>query len=151
DKEIPLQLRTRYQNYIENELPKLAGKIDAKWQATGGGGGSSSFGSSGSFGGAFGSGSGMRPGQSFGSGPPKDDEKDFVVIWNPQNQGQLASRFDWSKQAPNTLQILYAQEDFWVLDALLDIVAKTNEGADANYKAAIKSIDAIDIGAAAAG
>jgi hypothetical protein len=43
-----------------------------------------------------------------------------VVVWEgPTRRGLLGVHFDWSKQpdqAPTTLQLLYAQEDLWVLD-----------------------------------
>ena len=47
------------------------------------------------------------------------------MIWNNSNQADIARRYDWTRGIPTTQQILYAQEDFWVIDALLDIMVVT--------------------------
>ena len=77
-----------------------------------------------------------------------------IVMWNPANQTHLrTTRFDWSAQedkAPTTIQILYAQEDLRVLEALMDIIARTNFDATADYDATIKSIEFIHLGRDAA-
>ncbi len=163
-KEISVELRARYRDYIQGVLPKLATIINASWAATAASGG---MGGSGL--GGFGGGPGMMPGAGGGAGPGAaggegmpggagmaggagmtgaEDDK-FVVAWNPSNQGAIMARYDWSKQAenvPKTLQILYSQEDYWVLTSIMQIIARTNEGADARYKAAVKRIDGIDLG-----
>ena len=171
-------LRARYMNYIHNELPKLAERIGAKWAATGPGSGGRSGGNgpAGMGPGGMGSGgmgpSGMGPGAGMGAGgmgaglgsggpggggneqPSAEDETEYVVTWNPANQSELLSRFDWSKnsdQVPSVLQILYAQEDLWILRSLMDIIAETNGDADAQYNAVVKEIDTIYLGAEAGG
>ena len=160
-KEISVELRARYRDYIQGVLPKLATIINANWAATSTGGG---MGGSGL--GGFGGGPGMMPGAGgpgaaggegmagaagmAGAGGMTGAEEDkYVVAWNPSNQGSIMARYDWSKQAenvPKTLQILYSQEDYWVLTSIMQIIARTNEGADARYKAAVKRIDGIDLG-----
>jgi hypothetical protein len=160
-KEISVELRARYRDYIQGVLPKLATIINANWAATSTGGG---MGGSGL--GGFGGGPGMMPGAGgpgaaggegmagaagmAGAGGMTGTEEDkYVVAWNPSNQGSIMARYDWSKQAenvPKTLQILYSQEDYWVLTSIMQIIARTNEGADARYKAAVKRIDGIDLG-----
>ena len=53
--------------------------------------------------------------------------------------------------SPTTLQILYAQEDLWVLRSLMLIIKATNGDADAQYNAAVKEIMSIELGAMASG
>ena len=67
------------------------------------------------------------------------------MVWDLQDQAPLQNRrFDWSSnpdKAPKTLDILYAQEDLWVLNALMRIVANTNRDATARYNAIIKEFN----------
>ena len=160
-------LRARYMNYIHNELPKLAERIGAKWTATGpssggpaGGNGPAGMGpgSMSPGGGAGGLGAGGLGSGGLGGGgneePLVEDETEYVVTWNSANQSELLARFDWSKnndQVPSVLQILYAQEDLWILRSLMDIIAETNGDADAQYNAVVKEIDTIYLGADAGG
>jgi hypothetical protein len=53
-------------------------------------------------------------------------------------------------KAPSTFAILLAQENIWVCQTLLSVIQKCNEGATNNANAAIKRLDALDIGAQAA-
>ena len=97
-------------------------------------------------------GSGM--GGSSGSGGTADlltaDGKPIVVEWSPSNQAALqAACMNWS--SPTTLQILYSQEDLWVLRSLMLIIKATNGDADAQYNAAVKEVMSIELGAAAPG
>jgi hypothetical protein len=73
-----------------------------------------------------------------------------IVIWDPQDQARLvATHFDWSKQpdsSPTTLQLLYAQEDLWVLTALMHIIRQTNGQIDSRHEAVVKNIETILIG-----
>ena len=56
--------------------------------------------------------------------PGAADDEETVVDWYPENQKDLLmNHFDWSHQmdnVPTSLQVLYAQEDLWVLAALLN-------------------------------
>jgi hypothetical protein len=76
-----------------------------------------------------------------------------LVLWNTADQGRLLQvHFDWSKQpdaAPTTLQVLYAQEDLWVLQALMEVIRKTNGEIDSRHEATVKTIESIWIGRAA--
>lgn len=169
--ELPKTDRERYRDYIKEELPKLAAIIGAQWRppAHGGGmGGSmSGYGSEGSMGGmgmegyggamSTGMGSGMGSGMAMGgpampgmvAGAAAEKEKE-IVVWDPADQARLQNlRFDWTNtkdKAPRTLDILYSQEDLWVLNALMRIIAKTNRDATAQYNATIKQISYIDLG-----
>ena len=150
ENKIAMGLRDRYRNYIRNVLPRLADHVQAAWQVdtslSSGSSRSGGMSGMGGFGGSAGPAAGAGAGGKQDSDAP---EKDIVVDWNAANQKAIASRYDWSSEPPSTQMILYAQEDFWVINSLLDIIARTNDGADANYKAAIKQIESIDIGAMA--
>ncbi len=53
-------------------------------------------------------------------------------------------------QTPTTQQVLLAQEDLWVYEALLRIIGNVNEGVESHDKAWIKRINALEIGRPAA-
>jgi hypothetical protein len=100
----------------------------------------------------MGGGSSMGPGPGYGSGTRlrSADDSPIVVEWNSSNQAALqATSMNWT--SPTTLQVLYAQEDLWVLRALMLIIKATNGDADAQYNAAVKEIQSIELGAMAAG
>ena len=148
--ELKVDFRQRYANYVERLLPHLAEMINAKWTVKAGAM-------------AMGSGGGMpdmsMPDMSTvptpGTARPKLGEKPPIVLWNTADQGQLlGNHFNWSKQpdsAPTTLQLLYAQEDLWVLTALMSIVRDTNKDAESRHEAIVKTIESVLIGRQASG
>jgi hypothetical protein len=78
-----------------------------------------------------------------------EDEDQSVVRWNPANQQEILDvHFHFASQEaiPHTLDVLYAQEDLWVLQAIVNVIKRTNAGADANYNAAIKEIESLQMG-----
>jgi hypothetical protein len=153
EKEIPTTYLTVYRNFITLELPKLAQTIGAKWYvATGSAGGDAPTGPPRS-GGIYGA-----PGGAFsldgGAGTAALEKDNSVVIWAEENQKQiLETHFGFASrnQNPTTLEVLYAQEDLWVLQAIMQIIKKTNGNVDANYDAAVKAIDSLQIGRTARG
>ncbi len=111
--------RLNYRNYIQKELPALSAIIDAKW----------------------------HPVNEYVKADDKEDEKKYLVEWAAGNQTFLQnSRFDWGNSPPSTLDVLYSQEDLWVLRTLLQVIKDTNGSVEARYKAAIKRIDSILLG-----
>ncbi|MFO1064105.1 MAG: hypothetical protein U0892_09605 [Pirellulales bacterium] len=83
------------------------------------------------------------------TGPRKDPD---LVTWLKPSQDKLLSEVQmWKGEEPNTLEILYTQENIWVLEGLLNIIAKVNEGARANFQTKIKEIEFIRIGRPAVG
>lgn len=132
-------LLNRYAIYVKQELPKLAEQIGSKWSpATTGRSSSGSFEGEGR----------RRPGrESFGA--LEDDGS--IVAWDSGNQGEIEEGFSWPADRPTAMQVLYAQEDLWVLSALMDIIAATNQGAIANTTAAVKEIQFIRLGKDAKG
>lgn len=67
-----------------------------------------------------------------------------IVDWNGADYANLESRF-WM-QSPSTFEVVLAQEDLWVYEALLRVIAKVNKGATTQGNASIKRIDALEIG-----
>ena len=79
--------------------------------------------------------------------PSKD-----LVIWPRASQDELINSIRlWRGNAPTVYEILYTQENMWILEGLMRIIAKTNEGAKANFQASIKEIEFIRIGKPAVG
>jgi hypothetical protein len=180
--DLPRDYKEEYRNYIEEELPKLAEIIRAKWvvstqgdpsMAAGGGLGSAGgFGAGGGFGGG---GFGAAPSGLSGGVPtvptgPVDPTTgqpmmvdDSVVIWNPGNQQEILGThfgFTMRQDLPTTLEILYAQEDYWVLDNIMQIIRATNSTTDdkgqlipvtARHDAVIKYLEFVRIGRSAYG
>lgn len=163
-KELRVRTRELYRDYIKEELPKLAEIIGAHWQPTGGTGGGDmggyglgggdSFGGEDSFGG-FGITGGTTSeygGPGAGGGNPNDPpRKAPLVIWSSTNQGAIqAKSFDWSgaasKNLPTTKEVLYAQENLWVLENLMRIIKKTNGDISSRHQATIKQIVSIEFG-----
>jgi hypothetical protein len=137
---IEFHLREQYRDFIKKEVPRLAEIVGARWviedRVDGGFGGDARLG-------------GMRALQG------GHDDEETVVDWFPDNQKDLIdNHFDWSHQqdnVPTSLQVLYAQEDLWVLDALLKIIKETNAGVTLKSQAAVKRIEHIHLGKNVAG
>ncbi|MEX0793513.1 MAG: hypothetical protein WD045_10280, partial [Pirellulaceae bacterium] len=83
-----------------------------------------------------------------GRGPLR--EKPPLVVWNPSNQGVIqADSYDWAARdnnTPSTKEVLYAQENLWVLENLMDIIARTNGAITEPHQATIKRIESIEFG-----
>lgn len=83
------------------------------------------------------------------SGPRSANSENVIVQWDAGDQSRLLSRFDWSNTAdksPQTLDILYAQEDLWILNAVMNIIKRTNRDATASYDATIKELKYVQLG-----
>lgn len=114
--------RETYRDYIKDELPNLATIIHATWskKAT--------------------------------AGDAKKNNQ-LVVVWDPSNQEYVTKLFDWTnsqRKAPTTLEVLYAQEDLWLLTSIMHVIKNTNGEADAPHNAIIKKVHSILLGRAAA-
>ena len=72
-----------------------------------------------------------------------------LVDWNPADLKRIRGMLHWAKR-PTSMEVRLAQEDLWVYEALARIIAATNEGSTSYYNAAVKRIDALDIGRRAA-
>jgi hypothetical protein len=151
--DIPPNLRRHYNNYIRDhfpELPKIVGALEVPDSGQGGGGMPGMGG-----GGAFNVQSfleGMRGNNSRGGeGDPglQFEEPDFLVVWADQQmiRDELAPR-----STPTPKRIWKTQEDLWVLEALLTIIANTNKaaGSDRFSNAAVRVIESLEVGRTAA-
>jgi len=67
-----------------------------------------------------------------------------VVDWDDYEQ--LMKHFTRWQSAPTTLEILIAQEDLWVYQALLEVIKNTNGGATSQMNAPVKRIQSLEIG-----
>jgi hypothetical protein len=151
--EIDSRYLETYRNFITLELPELAKKIGAKWTAKAGESSGSSLSSGGRSSMSASSkmsagGSGGRGGLRGGDGGEEEVDRS-IVRWNPANQQEILDghfRFVSEQATPHTLDVLYAQEDLWVLDAIMNVIKRTNGDADANYNAAVKEIESIEMG-----
>lgn len=132
-------LRRRYRDFIEDELPKLAEIIKGKWQVTRDASGAL----------------GQPPAGPLGpDGRPMVEVDRSTVIWHPENQKEILDYhygFTTRESAPETLEVLYAQEDLWVLQNLMGIIKTTNEGAEGRHDAPVKQIFFVRIGMSALG
>jgi hypothetical protein len=147
--EIPPNLRRNYNNYIQGhfkELPKIIGAVEAPEDGQGG------YGSSGSFDprsfmdsqrGGVGRGYGQEgPGQAV-------EEPEFIVVWLDQ---EVVRNELYPRATPSAKRIWKIQEDLWVYEALLRIIANTNKaaGADRFTNAAVRVIESLEVGKTAA-
>lgn len=148
--------RRRYRDFIDYELPHLAETIGARWQARRDGS-STQDGQppmAGPGGAMVGPGGAMGPLAFRPDGTPIDQVDRSIVLWAPANQQELLMThygFTMKEDDPSTLDVLYAQEDLWVLQNLMDIIKRANEGATARHEATVKSIEFIRIGRTALG
>ena len=132
--EIRIALRELYPGDIKKYLPKLQTLVDARRPKDG-----------------------AKPtaqpstAPAGGNQPAKDIELIGTVDWNDNDYDKLKKRFEWDR-TPSTLDIVLAQEDLWVYEALLRVIKNVNknEGTTSHANAAIKRIDALDIGRDAA-
>ncbi|TWT33258.1 hypothetical protein [Blastopirellula retiformator] len=142
------QLCEVYRDYIKEELPKLAEKIGAEWNVAENAGGGGGF--AGGFAGGGGDFAMEGMGPMGGANPGVGVKERPVVLWDSANQQMIqAKSFDWSKRPnnrPTPREVLYAQEDLWVLENLMRIIKAVNGDTTEHHLAAIKRIEAIELG-----
>ncbi len=92
---------------------------------------------------------GMPVGGAVGGAGAADVEWTGIVDWAPADYDKLLTRFSSWRQTPSTLEVVVAQEDLWVYEALLRVIQRVNEGATTQAKAAVKQLNALEIGSAA--
>ena len=149
DQEFPrIKFREEYQMFISNHLPKLDEIIDRRrlpelevgtdvgtqnpMMATGMGS------------------MGMSPMGMSGARPRGLVEYVGITEWNDSNRNSVRGQFHMPT-VPSTARIRIAQEDLWVYEAMLRVIANTNAGATGNFNAAVKRIEYLNIGQAAGG
>jgi len=83
-----------------------------------------------------------------GEGQNKEVKAVGLVVWDQDSRDSLEQLFDFSGR-PSSKHVRYTQEALWVYKALLDVIAKTNQGATAFYNVPIKKIEELSIAQAA--
>ncbi len=136
---IRINMRSFYQNYIGRRFDGLLEIVNAQKLAegssAGGYGGGREYGGPSSYGGATG-------------GVPGANE-DYLVEW--LDQGKLRDKLAFATNKPTALQIWITQEDIWVYETLLNVIAETNKarGATRPDNTAIRTIVTLEVGAGA--
>jgi len=149
--DIPTNLCRHYNNYIHNHFPELPKIVDALENPDGGQGGMGGVGRGGSFDmqSILAGRAGRGRGRSEGATADMVEEPDFIVIWADQQliRDELAPR-----RTPSAKRIWKTQEDVWVYEALLQIIANTNKAAHADRfsNAAVRVIQSLEVGRTAA-
>lgn len=142
---ISTRMRDRYLNYIKNRFDGLVEIVDAKKMPVDG----TTFGGAMERGGRFGGGEmGMAEGAILGpDGLPI--EENYLVQW--LDQGNLRQQLEFTS-VPTSTQIWVTQEDLWVYETLLRVIANTNKerGATRPDNTAIRVIQSLEVGAPAA-
>ena len=121
----PLQYREVYKIYAKKQLPRMAQKINADWLSQ--------------------NPLGADAGAEVDEEGNKIEKSPSLVTWSAANQTDLLRRFSWEGHIPTTVEVMYAQEDLWVLNQWMDVIARTNRGSDARYNAAITEIVSIEL------
>jgi len=137
---ISSEMRGFYLDYVETRFDALLEIVEAKKTAERG-----SLGRGGGFGGEF-------DGEYDGGQPTSAEsiEQDYLVLWLDQAKLQQKLLF---KSKPSTMQVWVTQEDLWVYETLLNVIAKTNKerGATRPDNTAIRAIVKLEVGSGAAG
>ena len=137
---IPPNLRSHYNNYIRDhfpELPKIVGALEAP------------EGQQGYNANSFDPRAMIGRGFQEGSGAQAMEEPDYLVIWADQ---QLVRDELNPGLTPTPKRIWKTQEDLWVYEALLQIIANTNKAAHADRfsNSAVRVIQSLEVGRTAA-
>lgn len=141
-KELRVDFREQYRDYFEKEMPKVAERMGAPWQPKSTPGGLD----------GEGGGPPIRPGGESGQGTEADDDdenaKKLPVVWRDQAEvlAWLKGRWSGVNGEPTTVELLYVQEDLWVLQALSDIIRKTNGGATRPENLVVREVVDIQLG-----
>jgi hypothetical protein len=151
-----------YGRYFDLQMPKLAEIIGVTWVgeasaiASTGGIPGMSGGSSGDYEGEMGQGSygnmmggGGMTGGMMDVGKPVNRD---IVVWPKSSQDELLNSIRlWRGETPSVYEIMYTQENMWILEGLLNIIKKTNGNAKANFQTAIREVEFIRLGRPAVG
>ncbi|GIW98113.1 MAG: hypothetical protein KatS3mg111_1446 [Pirellulaceae bacterium] len=165
-----------YAQYFDRQMPELAKIIGVDWvgevqktssaagmggygaagmgsgygmESAGGYGTESGYGSETEYGGGYAGGYGMMgaSGLAAAASKPRD-----LVIWPKSSQDELINSIRlWTGDTPTVYEILYTQENMWILEGLLNIIKKTNGNAQANFQTVVREIEFIRIGRPAVG
>jgi hypothetical protein len=124
--------RRLYQNNVLEQFKEFAKLLDAEYV--------DSKESTGSFG-------GERYGAAAATADLQPGQIARKVTWTGQDT--LQQPYMWQKE-PDTLAVLYAQEEIWVIKALCNAIAKANKDSTGAHDAAVRAILAMSVGYEAA-
>lgn len=145
---IDSSMRSIYQNYIGKRFDGLLEIVQAQKLAEGSSGAGGGYGGreGGYGGGEFGRGGEGAYGGAADTGAIVED---YIVQWPEQDK--LRAKLSFREAKPSAMQIWVTQEDLWVYETLLNVIARTNEarGATRPDNAAIRTILALEVGASA--
>lgn len=141
--EIQRDLRDHYNNYVRDHFPNLPKIVGAAVAAEG-----SSGRSRGNYGPRGMAGRGEF-GDDRGRNMEEFDDTEYMVEWEDQD---IVRQQLYMPSTPTSKRIWKTQEDLWVYEALLKIIAATNEaaGADRFSNAAVRVIETMEVGQPAA-
>lgn len=139
--EIPTRYREQYRNFIKNELPKLFELVNYRHYVV-------DEETTGTTGGMPRQPGGAAPGMD-AMGTQQNTKQVGVVDWAENDRQTLMMRYDFQSN-PTTTEVRMAQEDYWVYQALLNIIKSTNGDAKTQNAAAVKEIEILQIGQDAA-
>jgi hypothetical protein len=142
--------RSHYQNWIKNrfdgllEIPKALKVEDSVGGSPFGGEGGRSGGGRGGGGGGRGGGGGAMI-----ASVEDQTEQNYLVQWIDQHELRQKLEFE---SPPSSMQIWVTQEDLWVYETLLSVIARTNQecGATRPDNTAVRAILSLQVGRAAA-
>ena len=141
-------MRSEYSNYIGKRFDGLLEIVQAKKieGSSPGGGGRNRFGG-GYPGGDFREGGGERGRNTLAT--DAEEEDDYLVEW--LDQGNLRDKLDFETK-PTSMQIWVTQEDLWVYETLLNVIAATNRagGTTRPDNASVRVIMTLEVGREAA-
>ncbi len=70
-----------------------------------------------------------------------------LVVWDTGSQQKLLEDlFPWRGRLPSTLDVLYSQENLWILRQMMYIIRDVNGDAVQKFQAKIHQINALQIG-----
>lgn len=141
-------MRSNYRNYIEKRFDGLVDIVKAqKMDAAAGGGYPGGFGEGGRGGYGRGFEGGPPMAQPPGLGVPGED-MNYLVQWLDQNN--LRAKLDFTAALPTANQVWVTQEDLWVYETLLNVIAKTNKARNATRpdNTAVRAILTLEVGRA---
>jgi hypothetical protein len=139
--DIPRNLRQIYQDYVDRHFKTLPEQIKARPLADNEVGGGA-----GAFAGRFAEGP-----SSVGATGAAPDDGDYVCEWAEADQNYIRENLHFAR-TPSALLIWVRQEDLWVYHTLLDVIANTNQAANATRisNAAVQRVLSLEVGQRAA-
>jgi hypothetical protein len=118
------ELAYRYISYITKvTLPRLATIIDAEWTA----------------------GDDKDAARRAAAGPDAAEAVSHKVVWDSADQQSKFDNYNWQER-PSRLDMQYAQEEMWVMEALFKAIQRANSDARGSYEAAVRQLTEVLVG-----